>query len=201
MTVSRSDADGLPVLYEESRAVLDHQIELVRSIDEKAMWLVRTAVIVISVVLSGAGIAGRQFLAQNWAPVVFASLGISALLFVSTWGSVLFAVSRVPFGPGQQFRTRLLGSDIGKHDTYRLLIRNHDELIATARREVGQNASAFTWLQVGFVGGVFLLTTSGLLIAVSTVTGSDQLPLLALGGTLTGGVVLYTVGTNFEVTP
>lgn len=191
--------ESVAVLREESREVLNHQIEVIRGIDEKAMWLVRTAVIVTSVVVSGAGIAGRSFLAQNWAAVVFATAGIAALLFVSIWGSILFAASRVPFGPSRSMTAQLSEAGLRGGETHRVLLRGYQKWIGDARREAEANASAFTSLQLGFVAAVFLLGTSGTVVGAASITDTSQWMLLAAGTVLSCGLVLYISTTNPEV--
>lgn len=188
---SGTESERLAVLRRESRDVLDHQIAVVRSIDEKAMWLVRTAVIVTSIVVSGAGIAGQGFLARNWAGVLFATFGIATLLFVSIWGSIVFAVSRIPFGPSRPLAKQLATASVGSEGTHRVLLDGYEEWIQAARREVEDNATAFTTLQVGFVAAVVFLGISGTLVATSAVTDVGQPVLSALGAGVAVGVGLY----------
>lgn len=164
------------------------------------MWLIRTAVVVTSVVVSGGGIAGTEFLAENWAAVVFAMLGVAALLFLCLWGSFLFAASRVPVGPGQPFRGRVLESDLDREATLRLLLHGYESWIEDARCEADGNASAFTTLLLSFVAAVSMLATSGLLIAVTATTDVQQGRLVVVGLGTTG-LVLYALATKTEVSP
>lgn len=54
-----SDIEALRVTRTEYRAVLDHQIALLNDLDAKAMWTARTAVFMLGILVSAAGIAGR----------------------------------------------------------------------------------------------------------------------------------------------
>lgn len=191
----RSEGDRLGVLRSESRDVLDHQIELVRSIDEKAMWVVRTAVVATSVVVTGAGIAGEQFLARNWAATAFAMVGIGTLLFVSVLGSVLFAVSRPPFGPSPWLTEQLWQRELDGESTQQVLLHGYSDWIAAATEEADDSARAFTVLQGAFVVAVYALALSGVLLAVSATVGADQSTLAAIGtiGTLGLALSLWTI--------
>lgn len=119
---------------------------------------------------------------------------------MSVWGSILFAVSRVPFGPSRSLTKQLSNTTLDGKTRDRVLLRGYEEWIDAARREAEANANAFTSVQIGFVTAVFTLATSGTLVAASAVTDTGQITLTLVGIVLIGGLVLYISVINWEVT-
>lgn len=94
-----SDIEALRLTRREYRAVLDHQIALLNDLDDKAMWTARTAVVMLGILVSGAGLAGRTGIAAL-PPAARISLGIGGMgLVVSIFAGVgAYTVSEPRFG-------------------------------------------------------------------------------------------------------
>lgn len=77
-----SDPEAYRSMLEESRAVLDHQVEFLNQMDDAALRTVRTSVIVIGIVVSAASIGTGTRLStfDPWS-VGLAVGGVTSLLF------------------------------------------------------------------------------------------------------------------------
>lgn len=76
------DIEVLRSACEESRLVLDHQLDVLGEIDDKAIWSVRTAVIVLGLVISAVSFADGSSIRTLQLPVFgFAVTGTLALVF------------------------------------------------------------------------------------------------------------------------
>lgn len=198
-TRSSVDPDSLKPIREESRAVLDHYIDTIRGIDNMAMWLVRTSVIVIGLVISAFGLAlseiangQHDILLDNWGAVLFGVVGMVLMIGVAGYGSLIFAGSKVPFGPRSTFREESVISDTSEEEILYNLIRGYDRWIPQAQREARKNARAFTRLQICFNGSIFLIVLGAILLLLSIAIGLDQWITLGVG-VLAGCLVLLAI--------
>lgn len=106
-----SRVESHPEAYEsmvsESRRVLDHQIGFLNQMDDAALRTVRTAVIVIGIVVSVAGLAPDQP-DGGLSVVSFAlgGLGVASLLGSIVLGVYTFRRSDATLGPSRDFAMR-----------------------------------------------------------------------------------------------
>lgn len=100
-----SDIEALRITRTEYRAVLDRQISLLDDLEDKAMWTARTAVILLGILVSGAGIAGRPGLVglPIGATITF-GLGAAGLIVTIFVGVGVYTVSQPRFGVGDSHR-------------------------------------------------------------------------------------------------
>lgn len=96
---SESNPETLRVALEESRRTFDNQLALTDEIDDKAMRTVRTAVIVLGLLVSAAGIApDGTFSDLQFFPIAMGGLGAGFLVVAVIVGIGTYEVTNVPFG-------------------------------------------------------------------------------------------------------
>lgn len=109
----RADIEVLRSACSESRLVLDHQLDVLSEIDDKAMWSVRTAVIVLGLLISAASLADGESI-QSLPPRVFtlATTGTVSLVFTIWFGMVTYHWSFEEFGIGAGERAEALAGQL-----------------------------------------------------------------------------------------
>lgn len=99
MGSSEGDVEALRLAREEARLKLDHEIHLVYETDDTALRTVRTAVVVLGVLVSAAGIAGPETIRQlPSVPLVLAIVGGASLLVCVFTGIGVLASSDLAVG-------------------------------------------------------------------------------------------------------
>lgn len=89
----------------ESRAVLDHQLAVLSDIDDKAIWSVRTAILVLGLVLSAMSIASQSRLAALPTEVTAPAVAGTGCLLATVWvGMLTYHWSFEEFGVGAEER-------------------------------------------------------------------------------------------------
>lgn len=163
-----SDNGALRLTREESRAVLDRKYEVLDDIDEKAMHTVRTAIVLLSVVVSAAGIVGKDgLLAFGLLPGLFAGLGACALLLSVLGGIVIYTVSGVPDGISRSHQRDVIEHDFSEGEWLFVLLGGYVEWIEAVSRTNNRNAMILTAVQSLLALGLALLVFA---VALSVVT-------------------------------
>lgn len=164
---SESDIEALRVSREESRAVLDHRLSLLNDLDDKAMRTVRTAVILLGILASAAGIAGPEALAQLSTLVsIFLIAGMAGLFGTIFAGLGTYTSSDMEFGIGDVHRSDVRDFRYSEREYLELILYGYDDWIAEMRRINASNAESVFWTQVLLMISLFCIATAGALLVL-----------------------------------
>ena len=100
-----SATGALENAVEESRREYDKKVETMEEIDDKAMRSVRTAVILVGLVVSALSVSGPSAVGEiSTLPILSATLGIGTLTVSITVGIGVYTVTRYSSGIGSPHR-------------------------------------------------------------------------------------------------
>lgn len=103
----KPDSSVLESACDESREVLDYQLSVQEDIDDKAIWSVRTAVLVLGLLLSAGSLGGvSQFLVLPWYVHGLAGSGVTLLLLSVFFGIGTYTMTETYPGISHQQRIR-----------------------------------------------------------------------------------------------
>jgi hypothetical protein len=133
---SNSQSDGTDDLRvvksacEESREVLDHLLAVQDDVDDKAIWSVRTAVLVIGLLLS-AGTLGNlpQFLTLPWYVHGLAGFGVASLVLSVFLGIGAYTITEASPGISHQRRMEAYQRKYAEHEWQRQLLHGYQSWI------------------------------------------------------------------------
>lgn len=109
-----ADTEVVESACEESREVLNHQLSIQEDIDDKAIWSVRTAVLVLGLLLSAGSLGNlSQFLRLPWYVHGLAGSGMSLLLLSVFFGVGTYTMTETYPGTDHQLR---IGAHQGDYD-------------------------------------------------------------------------------------
>jgi hypothetical protein len=159
----------LESLRDESREVLNLRIEMLNETDDKAARTVRTAVIVLSIIFSAAGIADPSDLQNLPDPVVWFSIAGIGCLFITVVAGVLnYSDSETKLGPDRDFRLEPRREAYSEREWNVLLLSGYDEWISTMESTYERNKLQLWWVQVLLILSLFLLMVAlGLLVVLT----------------------------------
>lgn len=160
----RSELAVLRSACDESRAVLDDQLRELSDIGDKALWTVRTAMIVLGVVVSAVSLGDATPFdgATVWLelPVL---VGIGLLLASSVYGlGTYFGSSRVS-GIGPDFRQRARTGQLDEAEWRLALLDGYESWAADMADETDRYGTHLFRAQVLFIAGVCLFVLSATL--------------------------------------
>lgn len=149
-----SDVEVLRSACAESRAVLDDQLAELADIGDKALWTVRTSMIVLGVVVSAASLADAATLRRlHEAVPVLGLFGVCLLLTASVYGlGTYFGADRVR-GISPEFRRRARNG-LAEHDWRILLLDGYDGWIEEMEVTTDRYGTHLFRAQAVFIGGV-----------------------------------------------
>lgn len=155
-----SDVEAYRSLARESRSVLDHQIAFLNQMDDAALRTVRTAILVIGIVVSAASIApGRNISVtfESW-PIRLGVVGIVALLASMCLGIYTYRISNATLGPSRDFANEIRDQEFDSIEWYDLLLGGFDEWQERMRSELHTNARFLLAVQGLLLVGIVLLS-------------------------------------------
>lgn len=164
-----SETEALRMVRTEYRTVLDHQIALLNELDSKAMWSARTAIILLGLLVTAGGIAGRPVIAglPTGATMAFGagSAGLASTVLV---GVGTYTASMPRFGVGANHHQEVISSTYSEREWLELLLDEYDKwhgemtaaVDAKARQVFGAQFLLLTSLAVLFTA--VTLMTAGL---------------------------------------
>jgi hypothetical protein len=153
-----SDVAALRATGAEAREVLNYKLDVLDSLDDKATWTSRTAVIVLGVLISTAGPTALSPVSAV-GPWVFAlgTVGVSLLLCWVLVGVAAATDSEVNPGPGRSFRREVRERQYDESEWNATLLDGYDEWIATADDVTATNRTQLLAAQVSLVGAILAL--------------------------------------------
>lgn len=185
-TDSMTDTEVVKSACEEAREVLDHQLSVQNDVDDKAIWSVRTSVIVIGLLLS-AGSFGNlsQFLTLPWYVHGLAGFGVSSLVLTVFLGIGTYTITETSPGISHQRRMEVYQREYDEHEWPRRLLRDYQSWIVEQE----------TWNERN---GYYLFLTHLLLLIGTTAIVVAGAVALFLSYESSGGSALF-VGSVFPV--
>lgn len=163
MTQAESELEALRWTRDESRSVLNHQIALLNELDDRALQTSRTAVVVLGILISVGGIAGRESVV-DLPGIVQVLAGVSILLLSATIlvGIALYSSTDVTFGIGDSHREELASTAYTEREWLTLLFDEYAVWSATMQRANENNAERLLLAQLSLSTALL-----SLLLAVS----------------------------------
>jgi hypothetical protein len=160
----RPDPAVLRSTCEESRAVLDERLAKLEDIGDKAIWTVRSAILVLGLVVSAASLGDPATLRRLHAgALLLAALGTLSLLAACVFGlGTYFGMHRVT-GIGSDYR-RFAASESLTETTWLLaVLRGYDDWILDVERATDRSGTHLLRAQLAFLAGVLSLVSAGIL--------------------------------------
>lgn len=162
-----SAIEALRITLAEYRVVFDHQIALLNDLDDKAMWTSRTAVFLLGILVSGAGIAGRLVLA-SLPPGAMASFGIGGLgLVVTIFAGVgVYTVSQPRFGVTDSHHREVTEMPYTEREWLGLMLDEYDKWRGELEVLNAENARHVFLTQTLLVGSLATLFVATILLTL-----------------------------------
>jgi len=162
------DIEVLRSASSESRAVLDEQLRKLADIGDKAIWTVRSSVLVLGLVVSAASLGDTETLrGLHGAVFVLAVGGVGSLLIACLYGlGTYFGMNRVN-GIGTEHRTLAADDTLDEREWLLILLHGYDDWIADVERTTDRYGTHLFRAQAVFVAGVFLFVLAGALSVVA----------------------------------
>lgn len=157
-----SDVEVLRSACVESQAVLDDQLQELSDIGDKAIWTVRSAVLVLGLVVSAASLGDTETV-RTLPPTVtlFVGSGVLSLVVACVYGlGTYFGMDRIS-GVGAAHRTLAEHGELDER-TWRLaLLREYDKWIVETEATTDQYGTHLFRAQAVFVFGVVQFVAGG----------------------------------------
>lgn len=144
--------------YEEARAVIDHQRDVITDIDDKAMYTVRVVVIFIGIIVAATRIDGPSLFHPY-----FLWSGLVALLLSMTMGVLTYAASNLFLGPNRAYLRDLVEDDVDADRWDEDLINRLADWIEGNHRDLRKNGYLLLVSQLTLIVGVVLLAVAAAL--------------------------------------
>lgn len=148
-------SDTLELTCSEAREVIDHQIDTMNDLDDKAMWTLRLIVLVFGLVMTGVSVAVRadvSDLGRFVNPLTqagFFCLTVSAGLSVIVYSSGTLTV-----GPGPADINQLLQRGYERPNWRRRLLEGYQKWMRTNQTNIRRDATLLAVCQAFLVVGM-----------------------------------------------
>jgi len=153
-----TDDEALRLTKEESRTILDHRLDWLSETDDKAMRTVRTAVIVLSIIFSAAGvIGGSELRAIPPIPLGLSVLGVGLLFLTIVYGIYTYSDSETVYGPEPALRREVLEYEYSEREWLVMLLNGYEEWIDVMTRVNKRNVKHLNRVQLLLVTSLFCL--------------------------------------------
>ena len=157
-TETRLNGKNFELLLEESRATIVRQNDMMEHIDDRALNLVRTAAVLLGIIISGVNVAlsGHQMsptmLLNTLSDLVLAvgSVGVAFLVLAVLTGVVTTQYSRPIHGTGERPRVRIRNRS-SRERSLRELAREYDDQIQEMAGRIESNRRILWMLQIEMV--------------------------------------------------
>ncbi|MBP1955121.1 hypothetical protein J2752_002033 [Halarchaeum rubridurum] len=147
---------ALETVRQESRTVLSEQVSLLNDIDDKAMRTVRTAVLLLGLVISAIKLSDQPVAPSEIGPLVFSigSSGIALLLLAVLLGSITYSYSKPELGVSKDHRRDVVRGGYSNKEWLRLQLNEYDEWIDDMSETNSINAFLLTVTQISLITGI-----------------------------------------------
>ena len=163
----RPQEENLEIVLEESRAILDRQNDMMEHIDDRALNLVRTAAVLLGIIITGLNVAltGQPLsptdLLDELDPLVLVAggIGVGSLVLAVLTGVVTTQYSRPIHGPGEEPRIRVRNRSSRAY-ALRELVREYDDQVQEMAGIIESNRAILWVLQIEMIVAVTALATA-----------------------------------------
>ncbi|USZ69496.1 hypothetical protein NGM10_07110 [Halorussus salilacus] len=188
-TVSATEA--LENAVEESRREYDKKVETMEEIDDKAMRSVRTAVILLGLVVSAISVKGPNAVGERaLLPILVGGIGVSALALSISYGIGTYSATQYPTGIGTEHRTEVTIGDYSRDEWFVNMLDEYDNWSDEIAEEVAKNVQYLETVQFCLSFGVISLLSSSSVIVLHVAYGIPPL------GSFVAIVVLISLGVS-----
>ena len=157
-TETRLNEKNFELLLEESRATIVRQNDMMEHIDDRALNLVRTAAVLLGIIISGMNVAlsghrmSPTMLLNRLSDLVLVvgSVGIAFLVLAVLTGVVTTQYSRPIHGTGERPRVRIRNRS-SRERSLRELAREYDDQIQEMAGRIESNRRILWTLQIEMV--------------------------------------------------
>lgn len=162
-----SAIEALRLTYVEYRAVLDHQLALVNELDDRVMWPSRTAVVLLGILISAFGLAGRSILVDlPIGTTVFFALGGLGLVLTIFVGIGAYTVSNPNFGVDASHRRELQERPYTEREWLNLMLDEFEQWSHEMEAINAKNAQHVFQTQTLLIGSLAVLLVGTTLLAL-----------------------------------
>ena len=141
------------VTYQEARTVIDHQIDTLSDIDDKALRTVRLTVVLVGVLATAIELNVVQNLDDTLLVVGGGMLFLSMLIGMTTYGE-----SDLYLGPNKSYINTLADSDFDDETWDEDLLTTMGEWIEDNYNEISWNARLLTYTQAALLTGLLFVS-------------------------------------------
>jgi hypothetical protein len=114
-----SATEALKNAVEESRREYDKKVETMEEIDDKAMRSVRTAIILVGLVVSAVSVGGPDSIGRfAILPVLVGALGVVALIISVVYGIGAYSATQYPTGIGPLHRNDVITGEYSNDEWF-----------------------------------------------------------------------------------
>ena len=167
------DLESLRISQEEARTVLDHQIDTVSEVDQKAAETTRLVGLMLGLILTAASIIAQSALTLdpylNWA--TFSGIVLLIAAFIAS--VITYSSTNIEAGIGKSDIQRLIDGKYTEKEWLILLLRSEGEWMEENEKRLQQNTR---WLFVAH----FFLIAGVIFVVAGVVIGVLELPVLLL---------------------
>lgn len=183
-----SDVEALRIAREESRAVLDHRVTDINAMDDAALRIGRVAVVVLGIILSGAGLIGTSRITSmpTGVLILFGS-GIFILLLTLLVSILTYTDSELDVGIDSTWREEVREEGYSEEEWLSTLLEGYDEWIGVLQQEQSANRYQLLVTQLLLVTALLLLF-HGLAFLTWGTNGFLGLLILVLGALALSGL-------------
>lgn len=173
---ARSATEALVNAVEESRREYDKKVDTMEEIDDKAMRSVRTAVIVVGLVVSAVSVSGPGAVGELslW-PVLVAAFGVGTLVVSITVGIGVYTATRYSSGIGPSYRSDVIEGTYGYDEWLVEMLRQHDEWSREIEDEIDVNKTYLEVVQLSLLLGVLALLVGASVVVFELAYGVPSL--------------------------
>lgn len=169
-----TDSETLAFLYEDARRVLDHQVDYLGDIDDKAMRSVRIITVLVAILLSAIQVRPTHAIVNP-----LTALGACSLLVSMGVGIFTYSASNTHFGPGSEYLDDVLANP-RYTDRWRVeILRSYADWIENNARTNARNGTYLFVCQLLLYVGIVLLAVG---IGVTFVSPGVVADLFVAGG-------------------
>jgi len=167
-----SATEALENAVEESRREYDKKVETMEGIDDKAMRSVRTAVILVGLVVSAVSVGGPSAVAElaPW-PVLVGAFGVGTLTVSIVAGIGVHTATRYSSGIGSPHRLDVIEGTYGYDEWLVEMLRQHDDWSREIADEIDANKRYLEVVQLSLLLGVLALLVGASMVVFELAYG------------------------------
>lgn len=190
-----SATEALENTVEESRREYDKKVETIEEMDGKAMRSVRTAVILVGLVVSAVSVSGPGAVGQlSVLSIIVGGPGVVALVVSIIFGIGVYSTTEYPTGIDSDHRADVITGGYSREKWLVHLLDEYDEWSDKLADEISENTRHFELVQVSLSLGILSLLASASMVVLKA--AYDVPPSVTLSGFLVATFAFRTYLSN-----